>query len=323
MTVLLQERRSVQRRAEHSRIPDALQRFWRCGAEPGPRRAARFAVAWAPALQRIAEEALRCRAGARDRSLVHSCFNIVIASAAKQSRIPRRRQSWIASSQGLLAMTEFEAAWSLIIRISIADTASHPRGWFARALLRCLALIIERGRREDREPVGSYGPPCREQIACASMHSGKQGNRRHPGLPCAVVGTAYVVLSPGSDALLPPSPCGWLMLRTRSGRHITARLGAQTPGARTTRFGRTRTAPVVGVTRSLTVARPAKPFAPVWSTSTAARPAFVTIAIRPSSLGRVAAAHTLFPNFGKAEYFGQRALTHGSRVLPVRQRKVL
>jgi len=37
------------------------------------------------------------------------------------------------------------------------------------------------------------------------------------------------------------------MLRTRSGRLITARLGAQTPGARTTRFGRTRTAPVVGV----------------------------------------------------------------------------
>ncbi|WP_208753157.1 hypothetical protein, partial [Bradyrhizobium genosp. SA-3] len=60
---------------------------------------------------------------------------------------------WIASShqrkialqfcRELLAMTEFEAAWSLIIRISIADTASHPRGLFARALLRCLALNEE------------------------------------------------------------------------------------------------------------------------------------------------------------------------------------
>ncbi|MGY4333967.1 hypothetical protein ACVWWG_008384 [Bradyrhizobium sp. LB7.2] len=31
-----------------------------------------------------------------------------------------------------------------------------------------------------------------------------------------MVGTAYVVLSPGSDALLPPSPCGWLMRAVRS-----------------------------------------------------------------------------------------------------------
>ena len=29
----------------------------------------------------------------------------------------------------------------------------------------------------------------------------------------------------------------------------------------------------------------------------------VTIAIRPSSMGRVAATHTPFPNFGKVEYF--------------------
>ena len=32
-------------------------------------------------------------------------------------------------------------------------------------------------------------------------------------------------------------------------------------------------------------------------------PRFVTIAIRPSSLGRVEATHTPFPNFGKVEYF--------------------
>ncbi|MEW6150002.1 MAG: hypothetical protein AB1745_18645, partial [Pseudomonadota bacterium] len=59
----------------------------------------------------------------------------------------------------------------------------------------------------------------------------------------------------------------------------------------------------------LTVSRPANPFAPTPSASTAARPAFVTIAIRPSSLGRVAAMHTSFPNFGKAEYFVGCVLT--------------
>jgi hypothetical protein len=41
------------------------------------------------------------------------------------------------------------------------------------------------------------------------------GQPEHPGLPCAMVGTAYVVFSPGSDALLPPSPCGWLMRAVR------------------------------------------------------------------------------------------------------------
>jgi hypothetical protein len=37
----------------------------------------------------------------------------------------------------------------------------------------------------------------------------------------------------------------------------------------------------------------------------------VTIAIRPSSMGRVEATHTLFPNFGKVEYFRWRVLPHG------------
>ena len=46
--------------------------------------------------------------------------------------------------------------------------------------------------------------------------------------------------------------------RVRSDRHITTRLGAQTPGARTTRFCRTPITPVVRATPSLTVARPAK-----------------------------------------------------------------
>jgi hypothetical protein len=91
--------------------------------------------------------------------------------------------------------------------------------------------------------------------------------------------------------------------RARSGRHITTRLDAQTPGVRTTRFCRTPITPVVRATPSLTVARPAKAFAPMSSAPITARPAFVTIAIRPSSLGRVAATHTPFPKFGKVEYF--------------------
>jgi len=59
------------------------------------------------------------------------------------------------------------------------------------------------------------------------------------------------------------------------------------------------------------------------SASTAVRPAFVTIAIRPSSLGRVEAMHTPFPKFGKVEYFWRRGLTDRLGVLPVGQRKGL
>jgi hypothetical protein len=87
--------------------------------------------------------------------------------------------------------------------------------------------------------------------------------------------TAYVVISPGSDALLPPSPCGWLTRRTRSGRHITARLDAQAPGVRTTRFCRTQgcTGRVrAGVAHGVT--RPATAFAPTPPASTATHPAF-------------------------------------------------
>ncbi|WP_212285608.1 hypothetical protein, partial [Bradyrhizobium japonicum] len=59
------------------------------------------------------------------------------------------------------------------------------------------------------------------------------------------------------------------------------------------------------------------------SASTAARPAFVTIAIRPSSLGRVEATHTPFPKFGKVEYILRDALTAILGVLFARHRDIL
>ena len=36
---------------------------------------------------------------------------------------------------------------------------------------------IERGRREDREPVGSHGPPCQMQTACASCIAENRATR--------------------------------------------------------------------------------------------------------------------------------------------------
>lgn len=129
------------------------------------------------------------------------------------------------------------------------------------------------------------------------MHSGIQVKPNiRPSLRSGL--TAYVALSPGSDALLPPSPCGWLTLRTRSGRRITAILDAQTPGVRTTRFCRTQAAPVVCAL--------AFAFAPTPPASTTSHPAFVTIAIRPSA-GLGWPQHAIFPNSSKANYFGEAA----------------
>ena len=127
---------------------------------------------------------------------------------------------------------------------------------FARALHHHVTLLV-RGRREDRVPAGHPRSTVR-RLRYKRLHSGIQVKPNiRPSLRSGF--TAYAELSPGSDALLPPSPCKWLMCPPGRATHITARLDAQTPGVRTTRFYRTLAAPVVRATHSLTVARPAMP----------------------------------------------------------------
>ena len=168
---------------------------------------------------------------------------------------------------------------------------------------------------------GTHGPLCEGwQQESAQRHTGVA---KTSGLPCAVVGTAYVALSPGSDALLPPSPRGWLMRQPGWAADITAGLGAQTPGARTTRFYRTRTAPVVCAMRSAHGCPPCEA-----NRADVARVHRRPARVRddrdtPSSLGRVMARHTPFPNFWKVEYFHNEGLTCRSGVLPVGQHKGL
>jgi hypothetical protein len=111
--------------------------------------------------------------------------------------------------------------------------------------------------------------------------------------------------------------------RDRSATHITARLGAQAPGARTTRFCRTQITPVVCATPSLTVARPAKALR-----ADVARVHHRPARVRddrdtPLFLGPECAQYPPFPNFCKGEYFHEDALTDGLGVLPVGQREIL
>jgi hypothetical protein len=80
-----------------------------------------------------------------------------------------------------------------------------------------------RGRREDRAPAGTRGPLCAKAIGnCTAAYRAAKTSR--PSLRSGF--TAYVVLSPGRRALLPPSPCGLLTRSSGWTTRITTRLGA-------------------------------------------------------------------------------------------------
>jgi len=99
---------------------------------------------------------------------------------------------------------------------------SRSRGGFRPGFASGLTPSLGGGRREDRAPAGTHEPLCKVRRAFA--HRGDTGAAEMPGLPCAVVGTAYVVLSSGSEALLPPSPFGFRCDQPGRADRTTARL---------------------------------------------------------------------------------------------------
>ncbi|SFK05399.1 hypothetical protein SAMN04487925_11626 [Bradyrhizobium sp. cf659] len=76
-----------------------------------------------------------------------------------------------------------------------------------------LCFVASRPMKEGAGKAGSRLAPIGRHAKRGLRYDAQRetGQPEHPGLPCAMVGTAYVALSPGSDALLPPSPYGWLM----------------------------------------------------------------------------------------------------------------
>jgi len=164
---------------------------------------------------------------------------------------------------------------------------------------------------ENDKGAGKAGRRLAPAGPCAvKMHTGwTTGVAGRPAFPARMVLTVSFVLSPGSDALLPPSPRGWLMCASGRATHITTRLDAQTPGVRTTRLRRPRTSSLglrglaCARTRShaKTLSAPCRsregncsrfPALQCRSRPTPSRPSlpgprFVTIAIRPLSRARV------------------------------------
>jgi hypothetical protein len=131
------------------------------------------------------------------------------------------------------SLADTSVADTSLVDISLADRASRLptrlrvlAASFARALLVVLALFWKRAQ-------GRPGARCSHDRLCARMrvHLAQAENHRaaetsRPSLRDGF--TAYIALSPGSDALLPPSPCE----RSQDLAHSLS-------GARTTRFCRT------------------------------------------------------------------------------------
>jgi hypothetical protein len=126
-----------------------------------------------------------------------------------------------------------------------------------------------KGRREDRAPAGTRGPLC-AKCAGRNCTAADRLSRMQPGLPCAVVGTAYVVFSPGRRALLPPSRSQMTDAVGPGRADASPQDLAPASGARTTRFCRMRRAHVVAHrTTAHGLSRPAFILMPTLLASTA------------------------------------------------------
>ena len=203
-----------------------------------------------------------------------------------------------------------------IASTATSSSSSHVKQQTRDRILAALiarVLLLARPRKD--KGAGKAGRQLAPVSPCAmeDAHGWTTGVADRSAFPARMVLTVSFVLSSGSVALLPPSPCGFSDARTRSGRRITASLDAQTPGVRTTRLLRPRTIwprrPGLGVRTPdhrpnrcdravsyahrlrLTVARPVlKQTAPALPRPPHPGPHLVTIAKRPS--GRTGMANT-------------------------------
>jgi hypothetical protein len=246
----------------------------------GTQQAAQFAVAWAPALQRTAEGALRCVRGTR-ASLWRTPASTPSLRAQRSN--PDCHRGKTLDCFAALAMTECGHGHRSFNLHFQSQTHVRSLAAFTRALLRRLAPMKE-GAGKTGSRLAPVDRHARSRLRYNAQRETGQPETSRPSLRSGWNGLCRDL--PGERCTIAPVALRMADARARSGRHITARLGAQTPGARTTRFRRTPITPVVRAMPSLTALRPAKPIAPMQLASTAARPAFVTIAIRPSSLGR-------------------------------------
>jgi hypothetical protein len=211
--------------------------------------------------------------------------------------------------------------------------AARSRGRLCPSLAAVDRPMGAKGRREGRAPAAPVGP-------CAiGVHTGWTDRvADRPAFPARMVLTVSFVLSPGSDALLPPSPCGWLMhvpgRAAASPQALTHRPRASGPHDFSVR-GRSRrnrrglacahprrpTSPLSSAVSSasrgcLTVARPVIPhLAPTLPRPPPPGPHIVTVANAPLA-GPGWRVYDTNPKFGKAKCFCAEGLTRCSLFCP-------
>jgi hypothetical protein len=144
------------------------------------------------------------RRGSHLRVTVMECarrFSIVFASVAKQSRnFPRRQSGLLRSARNDGASGE---AIALQFTSQTAGTSSRSRGACRPSFASSIALIETRAQGR---PGAGWHPQVR---ALQRVHTGwTTGDAGRPAFPARMVLTVSFVLSPGSDALLPPSRRG-------------------------------------------------------------------------------------------------------------------
>jgi hypothetical protein len=129
----------------------------------------------------------------------------------------------------------------------ISQSQTHLRilaACFARALLHRDTL---RCQRAQGRPGADWHPRSTVRKVATKSAQRHTGEAQHTAFPAQWFDGLCRVL-PGERCTIAPVALRIADVRARSGRRITARLGAQTPGARTTRFCRTQITPVVCAT---------------------------------------------------------------------------
>src|SRR6267142_1812383 len=185
---------------------------------------------------------------------------------------------------------------------------THVRDLAARST-RVVAFISR-----PTEGVGNAGCPLHPQprVQCVggTRVSPPQVHRDHPAFPHAMVLTASFVLSPVTG-LLCHRRLRIPRVKTRSGRHASANL---TPASgrqdhTTSPSAASSLVSVLLIAHGFREPALQSPRAQNAAASTASRPAFVTIAIRPScGVGRCRLIEMFLPS-GKANFFSQEDYT--------------
>ncbi|MHC2194771.1 hypothetical protein ACVJF1_007404 [Bradyrhizobium diazoefficiens] len=144
------------------------------------------------------------------------------------------------------------------LRVTVINWCSRPVGvsqsqTHLRILAACFArALLHRDTLRCQRAQGRPGAGQAPTVHCAKGGYEKSAQRhtgeaQHTAFPAQWFDGLCRVL-PGERCTIAPVALRIADVRARSGRRITARLGAQTPGARTTRFCRTQITPVVCAT---------------------------------------------------------------------------